>query len=178
MAILRVLYIQKGIRMHNDARIDKEDKLFLERHKWIIERLCLRASYGRDSHYCDMMQECYLTLLRRLPGRKKKMSEMLERAWVYWQCRSAIDCYRRKLRCLTWVPLAEAEETATASSERMTLVVEDIAAGLKGKERECFLLMAAGATDKELEQKLGLKHRSVVQMRHNIKKKIQEYTKK
>ena len=36
-------------------------------------------------------------------------------------------------------------------------------------------MMVDGATDKDIEQALGLKHRSLIQMRHNIKKKLQQY---
>ena len=67
-------------------------------------------------------------------------------------------------------------DTQPAPREVTRLTIDELAANLNGTERRCFLLMAEGADDKELERELGLKHRSVVQMRHNIKKKLQKYS--
>lgn len=154
----------------------KEFDQLIGRHRRLIRFLCQRASYGREANCRDLIQGCYVAMLKHLPGREPDQSGRREFWWVYWQCRSAIDCYRRKMQRIIEVPLnGEFADTRPAASEVTRLTVDELAACLDGKERRFFLLMADGADDEELGQVLGLKHRSVVQMRHNIKKKLQKY---
>lgn len=163
--------------MHDEKQLRKDFDRLVGRHKRLIKFLCQRASYGQEAYCSDLMQECYLTLLNRMVDKEMGWSEQRERVWVYWQCRSAIDCYRRKQSFIAWLPLSnEMADTQPAPREVTRLTIDELAANLNGTERRCFLLMAEGADDKELERELGLKHRSVVQMRHNIKKKLQKYS--
>lgn len=170
-----IIYAE-GKNMRDEEQLYKEFDQLIGRHRRLIRFLCQRASYGREANCRDLIQECYVAMLKHLPGREPDQSGRREFWWVYWQCRSAIDCYRRKMQRIIEVPLnGEFADTRPAASEVTRLTVDELAACLDGKERIFFLLMADGADDEELGQVLGLKHRSVVQMRHNIKKKLQKY---
>ena len=162
--------------MRDEEQLYKEFDQLIGRHRKLIRFLCQRASYGREAHCRDLIQECYVAMLKHLSGREPGQSGRHELRWVYWQCRSAIDSYRRKMQRIIEVPLSdELAYSRPAASEVTRLTVDELAACLDGKERRFFLLMVDGADDEELGQVLGLKHRSVVQMRHNIKKKLQKY---
>lgn len=162
--------------MRDEEQLYKEFDQLIGRHRKLIRFLCQRASYGREANCRDLIQECYVAMLKHQPGREPDQSGRREFWWVYWQCRSAIDCYCRKMQRIIEVPLnGEFADTRPAAGEVTRLTVDELAACLDGKERRFFLLMADGADDEELGQVLGLKHRSVVQMRHNIKKKLQKY---
>ena len=158
-----------------DPDIKEYDQL-IERHKKLINFLCLRASYGQKVHYSDLVQECYIELLKCLSERTADLSATPENIWVYWKCRSAITRYRRSVQQLPQMMHDVNEADSMVSDGAVTqLTVDDLAACLDGVERHCFLLMADGADDEELERELGIKHRSLIQLRHNIKKKLQQY---
>ena len=73
-----------------NRHIQREAERLVAKYGKLIRFLCLRASYGQDVYYCDLLQECYLMLINRLEERKPGMSELQEHAWVYWCCRDAI----------------------------------------------------------------------------------------
>ena len=165
-------------RIFMDGTNEKCRELYklMERHGKFVEFLCRWESYGREQWCADLMQECFLELMRRLPERDARWGEAHEKAWVYWRCRAVFVAYRRKQKRMGVVPISsELEEALTASSEVTRLTVDDLAACLDGPERQCFLLMAEGLSDEEIERRLGLKHRTLIQMRHNIKKKLHQY---
>lgn len=164
--------------MSNEEQIKKEFEQLINRHRKLINFLCLRASYGREAFHQEFMQECYLMLLDQMGTLKSGKSELYERAWVYWKCRDAISRYRyREKRFPQTMPDNLLVDVLEAPREATQLTVEDLASCLDGTERRCFLLMAAGATDDQLEKELGLRHSSVLQMRHTIKKKLKQYIK-
>ena len=164
--------------MHNEEQLCREFEQLVGRHGRLIKFLCLRASYGQEIYYKDLMQECYMMLLTKMPELKSDASEMRERAWVFWRCRDAIARYRYQLKCFPGFLNEELLVDIMKTPDEVTqLTIEDLAACLDGTERRCFLLMAGGASDEELEQELGLKHSSLLRMRHTIKKKLQQYIK-
>lgn len=162
--------------MPDEEQILKTFTLLIERHRKLIETLCLKASYGHPAQFCDMRQECYLEILTHMAEKEIPLSRPRERVWVYWQCRHAITRFLRDLKHFP-VPFGNEnpEETLKAKPQLSAIDINDFAALLRGTERRCYLMMVDGATDKEIEQALGLKHRSLIQMRHNIKKKLQQY---
>jgi hypothetical protein len=124
----------------------------------------------------ELRQECYAELLLRLAERGTALEGTREKAWVYGRCRVAIDRYLRRLRLLATLPFPEAmEEMLAAPAETPQQVAADFSATLGEAVRRFFLLLAKGADDETLERTLGLKHRTVIQMKHNIKKKLKEY---
>ena len=164
--------------MSNNEHLKKEFKQLIGRHRKLIEFLCQKASYGNEIYYFDLLQECYIKLLNGLPGKKAGISQPHERAWVFWQCRDAIARYRyQEKRFLQLLHDSMPPDTHVASDEVSQLTVDDLASCLGDTERRCFLLMADGRPDEEIEEELGLKHKSFIQMRHEIKKKLQQYLK-
>ena len=162
--------------MRSEEQLCREFEQLVGRHRKLIKFLCLRASYGQELYFQDLMQECYLTLLKKMPELKAGTSELRERSWVFWCCRDAIARYRYQLKrfpgFLNEKLMADIGEVP---GEVTQLTIDDLAACLDGIERRCFLLMAAGASDQEIERELGLKHSSLFQMRYTIKKKLQQY---
>ena len=161
--------------MHNGEDIYREFDQLVGRHRKLIEFLCLRASHGQEIYYADLTQECYIALLNHLSERPPSTSEAHERAWVYWRCRSAITRYHRSIKNLHLHLDQTLADTLEAPSEVTSLTLDDLAACLNDTERRCFLLMAAGLDEEELARELRIKRRSVVQLRHNIKKKLQKH---
>lgn len=76
--------------MQDEEQIKKEFEQLMVRHGKIVEFLCRRASYGREVICQELVQECYVALLRHLMERRVEGMEKGERAWVSMQCRSAI----------------------------------------------------------------------------------------
>jgi RNA polymerase sigma factor (sigma-70 family) len=164
--------------MLDEEHIKKAFDQLVGRHRKLIEFLCLKASYGQEVYYRDLLQECYLSLLKHLAERKDSMSELNEDAWVFWVCRAAITRYRRSLKLFPETLYTDfLADLRQAPDEVSQLTVDDCLSCLSGAERRCFLLMLDGASLEELQQQLGLKRRSVIQLRHNIKKKLQQYIK-
>ena len=167
---------KKGKTMPDTERIIQEFDQLVSRHGKLILFLCQRASYGRVGMCSELRQECYAELLLRLAERGTALEGTREKAWVYGRCRVAIDRYLRHLRHLSTLPFPEGmEEMLAAPAETPQQVAADFAATLGEAERRFFLLLAKGANDETLERTLGLKHRTVIQMKHNIKKKLKEY---
>ena len=161
-----------------------EEQLFIKydqligRHKDFIEYMCKRASYGQVFYCREMVLECYLEVMNHMSEMKDGMSGWHEKLWIHGQCRHAITRCRRNMRHIPLlIPDDMLDMAPGAQPDVSQLTVEDFAACLNGAERRCFLLMVTGISDEELEQTLGLKHRSFIQLRHNIKKKLLEYIK-
>ena len=93
--------------MRDEEQLYKEFDQLIGRHRRLIRFLCQRASYGREAHCRDLIQECYVAMLKHLPGREPRQSGRHELRWVYWQCRSAIDSYRRKMQRMIEVQLSD-----------------------------------------------------------------------
>jgi len=162
--------------MHNEKDIIGEFERLMTRRQQLVESLCFRASYGRFDYSRDLQQECYKELIHQLPQRMENPDGRSEKAWVYWCCRSAIGHYLRRLRFHTMLPLSDrVAEVGEATHEVTALTVDEMASCLSGVERRCFLLLAEGADDNELQRQLAVSHRSIVQMKSNIKKKLYEY---
>lgn len=162
--------------MSDSEHLKKVYEQLVCRHRKLIEFLCQRASYGNETYYLDLLQECYMMLLRCLPNKKAGISQPHERAWVFWRCRDAIARYRyQEKRFLRLLRDSMSSDTSVAHSEVSQLTIDDLASCLSDAEQRCFHLMAAGASDKEIEQQLDLQHRSLIQMRHEIKKKLHKY---
>lgn len=162
--------------MHNEEQLCREFEKLVGRHRKLIRFLCQGASYGQEIYYKDLMQECYVMLLKKMSELEPGTSELKERAWVFWRCRDAITRYRYQLKRVPGFYIEEMlADTREAPDEVTQLTIDDLAACLAGTERRCFLLMAAGTPEQEIERELGLKHSSFLRMRHLIKKKIQKY---
>ena len=68
-------------------------------------------------------------------------------------------------------------DTREAPSVVTQNIIDDLASCLKGTERLCFLRMANGLSDEEIEREFGISHHHLLQLRHTIKKKLEQYIK-
>lgn len=163
--------------MDENEQLCREFDQLIARHRKFIDFLCKRASYGRPFHYQELMEECYVTLLKQLAVRTDGMSELHERAWVYWQCRRAITGYWRQIRRFLCELAGDAigDESLAVTHEVTGLTLEELGAYLSPAERRLLALLAEGVPDDELASRLRVKEQTVAQMRHNIKKKIKKY---
>ena len=164
--------------MHGDEQLCRKLEQLVGRHRKMIEILCQRASYGWDDTYRDLVQECYVALLEHLHKRSSDISELYEGAWVYWRCRGAITRFRRA-REQHLQPMSDdaLPDTETSTHEVTQMTFDELTAGLSPSERRVFALMADGVSDEEIARQMGVKIHTVSQMRHNIKKKLQQYLK-
>ena len=71
--------------MHNEEQLCREFEKLVGRHRKLIRFLCQGASYGQEIYYKDLMQECYVMLLKKMSELEPGTSELKERAWVFWQ---------------------------------------------------------------------------------------------
>ena len=55
--------------MRDEEQLYKEFDQLIGRHRRLIRFLCQRASYGREAHCRDLIQECYVAMLKHLPMR-------------------------------------------------------------------------------------------------------------
>ena len=83
----------------------RELNKLMERHGKFVEFLCRWESYGRGQWCADLMQECFLELMRRLPERDARWGEAHEKAWVYWRCRAVFvpSVVRNRCKCTVFV---------------------------------------------------------------------------
>lgn len=154
----------------------KEYDAMVERHRRFILVMCQRASYGREWLCRELLQECYVELLKRMPELAPTRGGREELRWVYGRCRVAITRYRRRVARWSELPLtAVLAESVAGGGEVNRLTVDELASCLDGAERRMFMMLSEGADDGEIARVLGLKRRTVVQMRHNIKKKLIKY---
>lgn len=161
--------------MHDHGQLQREFDQLIHRHRKLVDFLCHTASYGQERYYRELLQDCYIALLEGL-SRRSPRPGLPGTTWVYWQCRGAITSYKRRLRKIAEVPLSDTMvDSLTATHEATDLTIDELASCLDGTERQAFRLMAQGISDEELAKALALSHRSVIQMRHNIKKKLEQY---
>lgn len=146
----------------------------IERHKALIEGLCIRRA-SDDSHRCaELIQECYIQIWRHETQISTDMSPAREALWVYWLCRSAFSRWRFLQRTHTWLPLHNNMSDAGNDSP-LPDSIDALVSVLTPHERGAFKLMAEGYTPQEMARELGITHRSAVQLRYRIVAKLRRH---
>ena len=150
----------------------------IERHKALIERLCMRRASG-DSRYCaELRQECYISIWKHEKQISANISRMQETLWVYWLCRSAFSRLRFLQRTHLYIPLDEIMASTHADADNLMPLrdrIESLAAVLNPQERQAVELMAEGYTPDEMARELGIKPHSAIQFRYRIIAKLRNY---
>lgn len=168
--------------MADDQQTHEQYRRLIERHKALIERLCMRRALC-DYHRCaELRQECYICIWRHMPSLRPDASPQQEAAWVYWQCRSAFSRQRFLQRaCLVSLDEADGlERLATAANDTEPdpyggLDLEPFASLLSTHEFHALELMAQGYSPDEMASLLGIKPRSAIQLRYRITAKLRKY---
>ena len=150
----------------------------IERHKALIERLCMRRASG-DSRYCaELRQECYISIWKHEKQISADISRMQETLWVYWLCRSAFSRLRFLQRTHLYIPLDENMASTHADADNLMPLrdrIESLAAVLNPHERQAVELMAEGYTPDEMARELGIKPHSAIQLRYRIIAKLRQH---
>jgi len=152
----------------------------IERHKALVESMCMRRASG-DSRYCaELRQECYISIWKHEQQIGADVSPMQETLWVYWLCRSAFSRLRYLQRAHLYVPLDENMADTLADTDDLAPLrdrIEALAVLLTPHERRALELMAEGYTPDEMARELGIKPRSAIQLRHRIIAKLRKHFK-
>ena len=152
----------------------------IERHKALVESMCMRRASG-DSRYCaELQQECYIAIWKHEQQIGADVSPMQETLWVYWLCRSAFSRLRFLQRAHLYVPLDENMADTLADRDDLAPLrdrIEALAVLLTPHERRALELMAEGYTPDEMARELGIKPRSAIQLRHRIIAKLRQHFK-
>ena len=151
----------------------------IERHKALIEGLCMRRASG-DSAYCaELRQECFIAIWKHEKQINTDISPLQETLWVYWLCRSAFSRLRFLHRSHLFVPLSEALADTVAQPDdpldTLRDYIETLSSVLNPHERQAVVLMAEGYTPDEMASQLGIKKRSAVQLRYRIVSKLRQH---
>ena len=159
---------------HIDQRKYEHFYHLIERHKALIEGLCIRRA-SDDSHRCaELIQECYIQIWRHETQISTDMSPAREALWVYWLCRSAFSRWLFLQRTHTWLPLHNNMSDAGNDSP-LPDSIDALVSVLTPHERGAFKLMAEGYTPQEMARELGITHRSAVQLRYRIVAKLRRH---
>lgn len=170
----------------NDRQKYEHFYCLIERHRSLIERLCMHRSSG-DSRYCaELLQECYITIWKHEKQISADMPLRKESFWVYWLCRSAFSRLRFLHRTHLHIPIEEQMADTIADTEAWTSVgtvdtallhdyIETLSKVLSPYERRAVELMAEGYTVNEMSQELGIKPHSVIQLRYRIIAKLRHH---
>lgn len=153
----------------------------IERHKALIESLCMRRASGNSRNCAELRQECYINIWKHEKQIGDDIHPLQETLWVYWLCRSAFSRIRFLHRTHLYFPLDEnMVDTITASDDQTLLSehIESLSSILTPHERRAVELMAKGYTPDEMARELGIRLHSAIQLRYRIIAKLRRYYRK
>ena len=152
----------------------------IERHKALVERLCMRRASG-DSCYCaELRQECYISIWKHEKQISADIHPLQETMWIYWLCRNAFSRLRFLQRTHLYAPIDESMADTIATTDNLTQIrdyIESLATILNSHERRAVELMAEGYTPDEMARELGIKTPSATQLRYRIIAKLRRHYK-
>lgn len=139
------------------------------RHERLIERLCIRHSHG-DAFLCaEFKQSCHIAIWTHLPSLRPDTDGKNETLWVIWQCRSVFSHEASSKKRIVFETLNETMDSPESNEqESMLETLDEMAQLLPSNMQSPFLLMAAGLSVPEIAQQLGIKNKSVLQLRYRI----------
>ena len=147
----------------------------LTRHRWLIEFICKRGSYGDRDVCAEMIHECYTAIWRRLGTLPRNAGAFEERSWVYWQCRGAVSHYKRR-HIHSWHPIDERlAETLAATNDNATReLLEELSVDLNADEQTILRLILEGYTSDEIAQLTGYGIERVKTLRRNMLRRMRQ----
>lgn len=162
---------------NNQQQYDKFDSL-ISRYKGLIDYLCMRRASGDENRCAELRQDCYLSLWHYLPTLRENCSSFHEAAWVVWHCRSVFSHLSYRRRTHTFLPIDEnmADTITESDNSQLRDTIDSLAKHLTPHERRAFYLMTEGYSAEDMAKELGIKHRSVVLLRHRIIEKLKKNT--
>ncbi len=145
----------------------------VQRHRRMIRAICLWHATGGAVECDDLVQEVLAALWHYRHRLREGATPEEERAWVRFHCRSVVQHqYRRKrvetVRLDEQMPLADAPQAD--ARER----IAELATDLTAHERKVMEMTLDGYEADDIARELGIKSRSVVQIRWRIVKKMKQ----
>lgn len=149
----------------------------IERHKTLIEGMCMRRASGDSCRCAELRQECYIMIWKHEKQIGTDIQPLSETLWVYWLCRSAFSRQRFLHRSHLWIPLDDtlADTLTVPDDGPLRDYIESLSSVLNPHERRAVGLMAEGYTPDEMAQELGIKPHSAVQLRYRIIAKLRQH---
>ena len=160
----------------------------VERHRWLIRRLCWRHSSGSVELCDELVHECYVSIWSHLASLREGSHTLQQTAWVIWQCRSVFSHrYRTGNSILVgnaserfneWpADIVQPDETDPDTSDTRGLL-EELATGLKPRERHLLSLIMDGYSLNEIAEMMAMKTEAVKKMKQRMITKMANNSKK
>ena len=148
-----------------------------DRHISTVRLMCWRRSYGNEATCDDLMQECLVSIWRRLPTLRADCTAREEKAWVRWCCRSVFSHLHRQHRLSVTGLTPDMTDTLASPADKggeAREIVETLAVGLTHRERNALALMIEGYSQKEIAAILGIRVDSMAKLKRRIVQKMQQ----
>ena len=160
----------------------------VERHRWLIRRLCWRHSSGSVDLCDELVHECYVSIWSHLASLRADSHTLQQTAWVIWQCRSVFSHrYRTGNSILVgnaserfneWpADIVQPDETDSGISDTRELLYE-LSTGLTPRERQLLSLIIEGYSPGEIADITGTTPDAVKKMRQRMITKMANNSKK
>lgn len=158
----------------DDIQGQRFDRL-LTRYERYIRKICWSHSAANATRCGELVEECYVDIVKALPTLDAAEGSRRERAWVRWRCRHVLSRHRRHR--FLWLSYAADIAVDNSDAERRELI-EELAADLSGREREYLDLYIEGYTPSEIAQLMHIKDESVYRLRQRVITRMKETLKK
>lgn len=156
----------------DNARYDDFDRMVL-RHRAFIRHLCWWQASGHNEECADLVQECLLTLWHYRHTLRPGATQGQERQWVKYHCRSVFSHRNAKYR--PWiVSLDEMQPLPQEEPPDNRERIEELARHLTDYEHRVLNLILDGYSLGDIAALLGIKTKSVSQIRYRIIEKMKK----
>jgi len=147
----------------------------VDRHRWLIRRLCWRQSGYRRKVCDELVQDCYITIWVRLPMLQPGCDAQQEAAWIKWQCRHALSLHGRK-RPANWIPIDEkmAETLAAPDGNALQEQIGELSPDLSAIEKKIVEMLLEGYENKDMAETLNISLAKLKRMRRITIEKMKE----
>lgn len=146
---------------------EEQFRQLMERYKGTVRRLCVLYSED-DMLLCrELMQEAVASMWMNYRRREGLLWEAAQGAWVYWQTMHSINhaLRGRKVRDRNLV-MTEADMAMEPCDEEC--LVDELAAGLAGRERQLLELLRQGYRNEEIAAKMGTSLTTLKRLRRSM----------
>ena len=144
----------------------------VKRNTRIIRAICWSLASKDEERCADLMQEVLLSLWRYRHTLRRDATAKDERNWVRWHCRSVWSHQQRRQQLPT-VSLDALGDLPDGEADYHGLV-EDLATGLDGRERNLLELFLQGYSIAEAGRLLGLGRKNAYRLYHEMVKKMRD----
>ena len=159
------LYIQIIFFRHSSVmEVEEQFVRLMERHNGTVRRLCVLYSDGDEQLCRDLMQEAVACMWKNYRRRGGLLWEAAQGAWVYWQTMHGINHalrgrWRRR-------DVGAAEEAAEQPSDGS--LVDELADGLGGRERQLLELLRQGYRNEEIAARMNVSPSTLKRIRRTM----------